>query len=118
MQILINTDHNIHGHAPLLAHVTGVVEHALLRFSAHITRVEVHLSDENGPKVGVHDQCCMIVARLRGRQPIAVTNEAATLDQAVDGAADKLVRLIDHLLGRRRDKASHRPTVVPESPVA
>lgn len=47
---------------------------------------------------------CMMEARLEGRQPIAVTHQAASLDQAVDGAADKLTKMIDSTLGRLRDQ--------------
>ena len=46
MQIQIKTDRNIDGHEGLAAQVTGVVENALSRMSDHITRVEVHISDE------------------------------------------------------------------------
>lgn len=42
----------------------------------------------------------MLEARLEGRQPVAVTDHAATLEQAVQGAANKLVRLLDSTLGR------------------
>ncbi len=107
MQVQVNTDHNIAGHEALAARVRGVVENTLSRFSDQITRVEVHLSDENGAKPGRGDKRCMMEARLEGRQPIAVTHEADTLDQAVDGAAEKLSRAIDSLLGRAHD---HRGT--------
>lgn len=61
---------------------------------------------------------CMIEAHLEGRQPIAVTDQAATLDQAIDGAADKLARLIDHTLGRQSHQASHQtdPPLAQSSP--
>ena len=108
MQIQINTDHNIEGREVLADQVSGVVESALDRVSDHITRVEVHLSDENSDKRGQNDKRCMMEARLEGRQPVAVTHQAATLDQAVDGAADKLVRLIESTLGRRHDRESRR----------
>jgi ribosome-associated translation inhibitor RaiA len=108
MQIQVNTDHNIEGHQALADQVTGVVERALNRISEHITRVEVHLSDVNGDKSGPTDKRCMMEARLEGRQPVAVTHQAATLDQAVDDAADKLTRLIESTLGRRSDRASRR----------
>ncbi|MGH7874990.1 MAG: HPF/RaiA family ribosome-associated protein [Candidatus Binatia bacterium] len=109
MQIQINTDHNIEGREALAHQVSGVVESALSRLSDHITRVEVHLSDENSAKKGGNDDMrCMMEARLEGRQPIAVTHWAATLDQAVDGAADKLTRMIESTLGRLRDQKSHR----------
>lgn len=108
MQIQVNTDHNIEGREALAAYVSNVVESALSHVSDHITRVEVHLSDENGDKSGQNDKRCLMEARLEGRQPIAVTDEAATVDQAVDGASDKLARLIESTLGRRRDKADRR----------
>ncbi len=104
MQIQVNTDNNIEGREQLIVHVRGVVENALNRFSDRITRVEVHLSDQNGDKSGQDDKRCMIEARLKGRQPTAVTHDAATLDQAVDGAADKIQRSIESDLGRLHDQ--------------
>lgn len=109
MQIKINTDSNIEGHEALAGQVRSVVEIALSRFSNHITRVEVHLSDENSDKKGGNnDMRCMMEARIEGRKPIAVNHHAATLDQALDGAADKLCRMIESTLGRLRDQKSHR----------
>ena len=108
MQIQINTDHNIEGHQALAAQVSGVVENALRRFSKHITQVDVHLSDENGDKPGPNDKRCMMEARLEGRKPIAVTDQAVTLDQAVDGATNKLISMIERILGRQRDHKSHQ----------
>ena len=102
MQIQINTDSNIEGREKLADHISGVVEHALGHFSRQITRVEVHLSDENGPKSGQHDKRCMMEARLEGHQPTAVTHEAATVDQAVHGAADKLKRSVETTVERLR----------------
>jgi ribosome-associated translation inhibitor RaiA len=84
------------------------VENALSRLSDHITRVEVHLSQESSHESGQNDKRCMMEARLEGRQPIAVTHQAATLDEAVDGAADKLTGLIESTLERRRDQQSRR----------
>jgi hypothetical protein len=108
MQVQINTDRNIEGNEALAAQVTGIVESALGRISDHITRLEVHLSDEDSHKSGQEDKRCMLEARLEGRQPIAVTHQAVTLDQAVDGAAGKLARLIESTLGRLRDQKSNR----------
>ncbi len=76
------------------------MEAALRRFRDHITRVEVHLSDENAAKSGQHDNRCMMEARIEGRPPVAVTHTAASLDQAVSGATDKLARMIESTLGR------------------
>lgn len=103
MKIQLNTDVHIDGTEALAAQVSTTVEQALERVSAHISRVEVHLSDENGGKNGPHDQRCMLEARLEGRPPVAVTEHAATLEQAVNGAAQKLAHLLDRTLGRLHD---------------
>lgn len=117
MQVQVNTDHNIEGHAALATHVNGMVESALRRLSEHITRVEVHLTDEigqaSGHKSGQNDKRCVMEARLEGRQPIAVTHQAATMHQAVDGAADKLSRMIEGTLGRLRDQGRHSTDPAP-----
>ena len=117
MQIQINTDRNIEGHEALAARVSSVVESTLSRISDHITRVEVHLSDENSDKKGGDNNMrCLMEARLQGRQPVAVTHQAATLDQAVNGAADKLIRLIESTLGRLHDHQGRRTGLPPEEP--
>jgi len=116
MQIQINTDHNIEGHQSLSDQIGGMVESALGRFSDQITRIEVHVSDVNGDKKSQNDMRCMMEARIEGRQPIAVTHQSSTLEQAVDGAADKLTRLIDSTLGRQRHQNNHRTDPDPSSP--
>lgn len=103
MQIQTNTDRNIAGSEALTAKANAIVEAALARFSDQITRVELHLSDENGARGGAEDKRCMMEARLEGRQPIAVTHHAATVEQALHGAADKLKQSIESTFGRRRD---------------
>jgi ribosome-associated translation inhibitor RaiA len=100
MKIQINTDAHIHGREALATQVTETIEHCLQRFQNIITRVEVHLSDQNGDKSGQLDKRCVMEARLEGRQPIAATDEAPSMVQAVKGAVEKLSKLIDSQLGR------------------
>ncbi len=112
MKIQLNTDVHIDGTEALAARVGATIEQALERFGDHITRVEVHQSDENGGKSGQQDHRCMLEARLEGRQPMAVTEHAATLEQAVHGAVQKLAHLLNSALGRLHDnraKASGPP---------
>lgn len=113
MQIQINTDHNIQGHESPAASVQATIENALRRFSDHITRVEVHLGDENGDKHGRADKRCMMEARLEGHQPVAVTHHAATMGQAIDGAAEKMVRRLEHTLGRLHSHRGNGATPIP-----
>jgi ribosome-associated translation inhibitor RaiA len=104
MQIQINTDSNIEGYTGLTSHVRNTVDDALSRFKEQITRIEVHLSDENSNKKETKDDMrCMMEARLAGKEPLAVSHTAATTHQAVDGALDKLTRLLDSTLGKQRD---------------
>lgn len=100
MQVQITTDNNVNSGEELRAQVTATVEATLARFAPQLTRVEVHLGDENSHKKGENDKRCVIEARLAGHQPVAVTHHAATLDDAIDGAADRLERLLDHTIGR------------------
>ena len=100
MQVQVNTDRNIEGREALATRVQAVVENALGRLRDQITRVEVHLSDKNGQTRGQNDKRCMVEARLEGRQPVAVTHQAAPFDEAVEGAVAKMNRLLESTLGR------------------
>lgn len=113
MKIQVNTDGNIEGREALVEQVSATVQRVLQRFEDQVTRVEVHLSDQNGDKSGQRDKRCLMEARLEGRQPVAATDEAATTDQAVRGAADKLLRLLETQLGRLSShvRGSGKPTV-------
>lgn len=104
MQVQVNTGNNVTGSEGLTREVEAVVEDALGRFRDQITRVEVHLNDVNGKKPGDDDNRCMMEARLEGLQPISVTDRAATLDQAISGAAKKLQRSLDSALGKLSDR--------------
>lgn len=100
MHIQVHTDHTLEGGEKFNAYVTSVVEGALRRLSARITRIEVHVSDQNGLKTGREDKRCVMEARLEGHSPIAVTHKADTVDEAVDGAATKLVQSLRSTLER------------------
>ena len=107
MQIQVNTDKTIANHAGLDDHVQTVVTNALHRFGEQITRVEVHLSDNLGQKSADGDNRCLMEARLTGLQPIAVSDHAATLHQAISGATDKLKRSIETAVGKLHDHKRH-----------
>ncbi|MET3130898.1 ribosome-associated translation inhibitor RaiA [Oxalobacteraceae bacterium GrIS 1.11] len=107
MQININTDSTIERNTGLDEHVQSVVESAISRFRENITRVEVHLSDNNSQKSADGDNRCLMEARVTGYQPIAVSDHNATLHQAIAGAAEKLKRAIESALGRLHDSKRH-----------
>ncbi len=100
MTIQFNTDKNLSVHEAFGTKLDDILSDELSRFSEYITRLEVHLSDENGSKGGLNDKRCMLEARLKGKQPIAVTEQANTYDLAVTGAIDKLKTSLDTIVGR------------------
>ncbi len=100
MIIQFNTDKNINGNEEFTAPYVTQIEEELSRYSHQISRIEVHLSDQDGSKNGLHAMRCMMEARVEGRKPIAVSNQADTHDQAVGGALDKLTASLDTMLGR------------------
>jgi hypothetical protein len=79
------------------------IRQRLARFEDRITDVEVHVSDVNGPRGGDSDLRCTIEARVSGIPPVAAVDEADTVDRCVIGAAKKVVRALDHQLGRLND---------------
>lgn len=114
MKIQLNTDNNIQGDESVAGHVETTVNNALDRFRSQITRVEVHLSDLNAAKSGAHDKRCLMEARLESRNPVAVTNEAETVRESVNGAAQKLQRLLESSLGKLA-ATERKPHHVPPS---
>jgi ribosome-associated translation inhibitor RaiA len=115
MQIIIRTDKTIDRSHGLDERVESVVTSAVGRFGEQITRIEAHLSDDLSEKSVDGANRCMLEARVNNYQPIVVTEHAATLHQAIGGAAEKLKRALDSALGRLHDKALHKsPTLVDE----
>jgi len=104
MEIQVSTDNNIDGREALVRHVEAELASALEHVSGDLTRVEVHLGDESAGRSTNDDMRCMLEARQAGQQPVAVTNHAATLEDAFSGALDKLVSLLDSRSGRRDDR--------------
>ena len=113
MQILIHADHR--GSSEALSNtVSSMVETGLTRFSSHITRVDVHMSDENGSKGGKNDKRCVLEAHMEGRKPVAVSDNTTNMKQSVQGAIDKLVRMLDSTVGKMHEHRKNIPEVVPE----
>lgn len=101
MFIQLNTDSNIAADSVLVAQVDAIVQGSFEHFSEQITRVDVHLSDENSDKkVGTDAKRCLLVVDLAALQPIEVSDHASTLDQAITGAAKKMKHMLESTLGR------------------
>jgi ribosomal subunit interface protein len=111
MLVSVTTDNNIDGSDKLRSYVEELVGEVLGRFRDRITRVQVHLADENGrAKSGDKDKRCTIEARVSGLKPIAVSEQAASLDQAISAAAGTLEKSLNRTLGRLGDRKRHAPS--------
>jgi len=107
MQVQVNTSNGVENKDTLERWANDFLQDALARFRQEITRVEVQLSDENSATKGATDVRCMMEARLNGHEPLAVNHHAETQDLAFRGAAQKLIRLLEHTLGKL-DRHEHR----------
>ncbi len=103
MTIQFNTDRNVNGNEAVTEPFIALISEELSRFSHQITRVEAHLSDENGKKDGENDKRCVLEVRLEGMKPIAVTNQGNTRDQAVEGAIEKMKSVLEKTLSKLSD---------------
>jgi len=106
MKIQFNTDKTISGDEKNEKHFTSQIQDGLKRFESHITRVEVHLSDENGKKEGLNDMKCSLEARIEGRQPTVVSCQADKPELAVAGAIEKLKSALETIIGRMQNHKS------------
>jgi len=105
MHFQVRTDNHIENSEALIDGIRGEVENALMeRFADRIRRVEVYLQDMNSHKSGI-DTRCSIEISLKGHQPVAVQDKAASVEEAVSGAIDKVVQALDRTIGRLEDKA-------------
>jgi ribosomal subunit interface protein len=101
MQIQINAD-DIQVSEFLANRIEDEVRKALKHVAERVTRVEVHVRDENGPKAGV-DKRCMMEARLAGEEPVAVNAESDDMYAAVHQSAEKLEKAVGRRLDREKD---------------
>ncbi len=101
MKIQVNTDRHVEGSEALVQMVEAEVQSALERFEDRLTRVEVHLSDENGENDGGGaDKRCLLEARPEGMQPVVATETADTVEQALLSATQKMQNLLNSKFGR------------------
>ncbi|MFF7705843.1 HPF/RaiA family ribosome-associated protein [Pseudomonas sp. NPDC007930] len=107
MHIQVNSDNHIQGGTRLEQWVRATLEAALERFGDDLTRLEVHLRDENGDKAGPHDKRCQIEARLKGLGQVSVSHKSPSLETALEGAATKLEHALAHQLGKLKSKRAY-----------
>ena len=106
MKVHLHTDKHVFVDAELVERIEANVEAELARYAEHLTRVEVHVSDDSAGKRTGADVRCLIEARPAGRAPIVVTQQSREVASALDGAVVKFAAALDHTFGRRDDRHS------------
>jgi ribosome-associated translation inhibitor RaiA len=101
MQIQVNHGNHVRLGADVEQRFADIIRDTLDRFGDRITRIEMHLTDENAGKHGESDKRCMLEARLANLQPIAVNHSAHSWQLAFDGALEKLEHALAHTIGKR-----------------
>ena len=76
------------------------VDKALAHVHRSVTRVEVHLRDDNAGKHGNQDKRVVMEARPEGHQPITVDAKGEDMYKVIDDAAAKLGRALKSHLER------------------
>ncbi|MDI1365447.1 MAG: HPF/RaiA family ribosome-associated protein [bacterium] len=107
MDVQINTANTIEGREALNQHLEGEVRDRLSRFTDRLTRVEVHLGDEDGAKTGADDKRCVVEARPAGLNPVSVTDHANSIEKATSGALNKMASALDRTFGKLSDRKGH-----------
>ncbi len=100
MLIQFNADKNLTVHEDFNNKLSTHIKEKLNRFSEHISRVEVHLSDDNGNKQGPNDKKCLLEARIEGRAPVAVSASGNNYELAVDAALSKMKSALDTIFDK------------------
>lgn len=106
MQIQINSSH-VTATEAIEAHINERIGHALKTLSEEITRVEVHLHDDDGrERKGEQAKRVTMEARPRGAEPLVVHATGRDLYDVVTDAAGKLERAVRRFTEKRRERSS------------
>lgn len=104
MQIQINAPHS-KSPEEFNDYIEQRITEVLQPFAAHLTRVEVHMKDLNGAKGG-SDKRCLMEARPRGLDPVAVEAVAEDETDAVRQSLEKLKHALEHRFGKLGSRRS------------
>ncbi len=107
MIVNINTSNNVSGRDAFVAHFESTMRTRLARFEERLTRVEVHFGDTNSAQKDGDDKSCVIEARPAGMDPVTVSDQRASHDQAASGALDKLAVSLERAFGKQTTRKGH-----------
>ena len=104
MKIQFNTDKNIEGTEMLESFISKKINSALKHFVDKITRIEIHLSDQNADKRSTDDIQCKMEARIEGIQPVMVVSKSGSKEKALNDAVDKMKATLGSIIGKMKNK--------------
>jgi ribosome-associated translation inhibitor RaiA len=100
MNIQFNTGNNIDGSDRQSDYFSTLISEDLKRYDSQMTRLEVHLSDQDNSQHEKSEIKCTLEARLKNLNPIVVTNQGNSHEEAIKGAIQKLKKSLDTVTGR------------------
>jgi ribosome-associated translation inhibitor RaiA len=115
MNIPISIRNEFDASEALDQHIVRRLDSALRTHQRYVHRVEVRLSDANGPKKGPADKVALIEIALRPFGEIVTKGEAEDVYQSVTTAAARAKQALSRFAGRleriqRRPRAGVLPT--------
>lgn len=113
MQIQLNSAQGVSMSPALEAHINKQLQSVERRFGERLTRIEVYLTDVNGPKGGVNKQC-KLEARPRGGDPLMAESLHEDAYDAVTAAVKRLETVLSNYFG----KLDRRPSGRQQAPMA
>ena len=84
---------------------------ALTRFDSRIAKVELVITDENGPRGGV-DKVCRITVRLLRAGDVSITDRDADLARCISRIAERAGRAVSRSIERSQQFDRSRPSVL------
>ena len=100
MKIQVNTDSSVEGSDTHALIVETAVHNALDRYGDRLTRVEAHLSSDDGAGKSGTGIRCLLEARPTAMDPVVVTGTGDDIEHACHDATRKMQSLLDSTFGR------------------
>lgn len=104
MLFQLRTDNHITNSEGLASSVQAATAPLTDHLGDRLRRVEVYLEDTNAGKGGI-DIRCTVEVHLAGLPAVAAHDQAGDVDEAVEGAVEKVLRVLEHKIGRIDDRA-------------
>lgn len=107
MLIQLNSNHHIKISSADAEEMEQAIRDRLGRFADWLTRVEVHLSNQDGSKSDETDARCSLEVRPEGRDPVITTADAPDQLASVNAALRSMMTVLERERGRLTSRKGH-----------